>query len=155
MAFLEGMEILNSKEKKEFYSKLYEQWGIEFHTEHGLLKNSEDKIYLMNNAISTIDTSKLRINSLGLYIAEWKKHSLRLSIEGSQLLGPMAQKNTIEISKEESGRWLMGEDLKAQEEVKGYAIIKHKKDFLGSGHVKEGVITNFVGKNRRTSAVHE
>ncbi len=155
MAFLEGMSILNSKEKKDFYAKLKEQWDIEFRTEHGLLKNSEDKMYLMNNFLSTIDTSKLRINSLGLYIAEWKKHSLRLSIEGSQLFGPLASKNIIEISKEEVGKWLMGEDLKTSEEIKGYAIIKCSNDYLGSGHVKEGTITNFVGKNRRTSAAHE
>ena len=155
MAFLEGMTILNSKEKKELYAKLLEQWDMVFHTEHGLLKNSEDKIYLMNHSISQIPIEKLRINSLGLYIAEWKKHSLRLSIEGSQLLGPLAKKNIIEISKEEAGRWLMGEDLKTSKEIKGYALIKCEKDFLGSGHVKENIITNFVGKNRRTSAVHE
>jgi NOL1/NOP2/fmu family ribosome biogenesis protein len=155
MVFLEGMAILNSKEKKEFYAKLKEQWDIEFHTEHGLLKNSEDKIYFMNNALSSIDPSKLRINCLGLYIAEWKKHSLRLSIEGSQLLGPLAQSNVIEITKEETGKWLMGEDLRTNESVRGYALIKCGNDFLGSGHVKEGIITNFVGKNRRTSAVHE
>ncbi len=154
MAFLEGMTILNSKEKKEFYASLKEQWGIDFHTEHGLLKNSEDKIYLMNHAVSHIPVEKLRINSLGLYIAEWKRHSLRLSIEGSQLLGPLARKNVIEISKEEMGRWLMGEDLKTTEEMKGYVLIKCGSDYLGSGHVKEGIITNFVGKNRRTSAVH-
>jgi NOL1/NOP2/fmu family ribosome biogenesis protein len=154
MAFIEGMSILNSKEKKELYAKLHEQWDIEYSTEHGLLRNSEDKIYLMNNSLASIDTSKLRINSLGLYIAEWKKHSLRLSIEGSQLLGPSAKKNIIDISKEERGRWLMGEDLKTEEGIKGYAIIRCDTDFLGSGHVKDGTITNFVGKNRRTSAVH-
>jgi NOL1/NOP2/fmu family ribosome biogenesis protein len=152
--FIEGMSILNSKEKKDFYAKLKEQWGIDFSTQHGLLKNSEEKIYVMNSSISTVDVGKLRINSLGLYIAEWK-NSLRLSIEGSQLLGSLAKKNIIEISKDDAGRWLMGEDLNTSENIKGYAIVKCGKDYLGSGHVKYGIITNFVGKNRRVSAVHE
>lgn len=154
MAFLQGMSILNSKEKKEIFSKIREQWGADFRTEHGLLKNSEDKIYLMNNLISAIDTSALRINSLGLYIAEWKKNSLRLSVEGSQLLGPLAARNVVEISREEAGKWLMGEDIQKECSAKGFVIIRCGDDFLGSGHYKEGTIMNFVGKNRRTSAVH-
>ena len=155
MAFVQGMTILNSKEKKELFSQIKEQWGAEYHTEHGLLRNSEDKIYLINHTLSSVDVSRLRINSLGLYIAEWKKNSLRLSIEGAQLIGPLATKNVVEISKEEVGRWLMGEDLKTNPNYRGFAIIKCAGDYLGSGHCKEGVILNFVGKNRRTSAMHE
>ena len=149
------LKILNSKEKKDILKKINEQWDADFSTGLAMLRNNEDKLFLINPEVATLDISKLRINSMGLYIAEEKDGRIRLSIEGSQLIGPHARKNVLEISKEEVGKWLMGEDLERQAGEKGFVLIKHSNDFLGCGCAAKGRILNYVGKNRRVSAVHE
>lgn len=150
----QNITILNSKEKKEFLKKIEEQWGTTIKGEYGFLKDAKGKIFIMNKDVSRIDDAKLRINSLGLYIAEWKKNLLRLSIEGSQLVGKNATKNIVEISKEEAQQWLMGEDIPKEGKEKGFVILKNGNDFYGCGLLKEGVLQNYVGKNRRISAAH-
>ncbi len=151
---MEHLKILNSKEKKAVLQKINEQWDANFSTGLGMLKNNEDKLFLMNPAVSALNFSKLRINSMGLYVAEIKEEVIRLSIEGSQLIGPLAKKNVVDISDSEVGTWLMGEDLERQVEGRGFIIIRHDGDFLGCGRAVKGKILNFVGKNRRVSAVH-
>ena len=151
---MEHLKILNSKEKKEIVSKINGQWDASFSTDLGMLRNNEDKIFLMNPSIANIDLTKLRINSMGLYFAEVKDGFVRLSIEGAQMIGSLAKKNVVEISHEEAGRWLMGEDLEKQTDFQKFVIIKSNSDFLGCGCQVKGKILNYVGKNRRVSAVH-
>ena len=152
---MEHLKILNSKEKKEIVQRINSQWDAGFSTELAMLRNNENKIFLMNGEVAVLDISHLRINSMGLYVAEVSSDSVRLSIEGSQLIGPQARRNVVEISKEEAGRWLMGEDLEQQVEWRGFVIVRHHDDFLGCGCAAKGKVLNYVGKNRRVSAAHE
>lgn len=152
---MDSLKILNSKEKKDILKGINGQWDADFSTGMAMLRNNEDKLFLINPAVAALDISGLRINSMGLYIAEEKDGRIRLSIEGSQLIGPHAKKNVLDISKEETGRWLMGEDLERQADSKGFVIIRSNNDFLGCGCAARGKILNYVGKNRRVSAVHE
>ncbi|HLD87495.1 MAG TPA: hypothetical protein VJB12_05540 [Candidatus Nanoarchaeia archaeon] len=148
------LKILNSKEKKEIVSMINSQWDANFSTDLGMLRNNEDKIFLINPSIANIDFSKLRINSLGLYIAEVKDGFVRLSIEGSQLIGPHAKTNVVDLTHEEAGKWLMGEDIERQTDFQKFVIMRSGVDFLGCGCQVKGKILNYVGKNRRVSAVH-
>lgn len=150
----QNVSIMNSKEKKEFLKKLEEQWGTTITGDYGFLKDAKGKIFVISKDLSKLDVEKLRINSLGLYIAEWKENVLRLSIEGSQLVGRKANKNIIEISKEEAQQWLMGKDIPKESMGRGFLILKNGEDFYGCGMLKEGVLQNYVGKNRRISAAH-
>lgn len=84
-----------------------------------------------------------------MYIGEFKKGELRLSIEGSQLIGPHAKKNVVELDRNELRQWLRGEDLIKEVKEEGYVIMKSNNDFVGCGRVKEGKILNFVPKARR------
>ncbi|MBI2664256.1 hypothetical protein HYX10_02840 [Candidatus Woesearchaeota archaeon] len=103
-------EVLNSKRIKEIARMLQEQWGYTDAIESGFLQKDND-VFLITKDIGAIDLRKLNINTLGLYFAELRHNALRLSIEGSQIIGPKAAKNVAELNDEQIKQWLKGEDI--------------------------------------------
>lgn len=83
----------------------------------------------------------------GIYFGKIEKDGLRLSIEGSFIVGRVARKGIVEISEEEAMRWLKGENL--DREFEGYCILKWGEYFLGCGKGNGKKILNFVPKDRR------
>jgi NOL1/NOP2/fmu family ribosome biogenesis protein len=150
-------EILNSKLVKELIEKLVEQYGAvpPNFKEHGFIRG-KDNIYLITKDLAKANLEGMRINNLGLYIAEYRleKNQIRLSIEGSQLIGPSATKNVCEVDKEQRAEWLKGHDLELEGEFSGHVIIKSGEDYFGTGKYKEGKILNHVPKSRRLQEVH-
>jgi len=142
------LKIQNSKEIKNIKKMLEEQFGYS-DIDYGFLINNKGKIYIINKEIANIDTAQLRVDTYGLYFGELKNDELRLTIEGSQLIGPHASKNILELTKEESRDWLRGKDLEIKTELKGYVLIKSGKDFFGTGRIRENTVLNFVPKTRR------
>lgn len=150
-------EILNSKLVKELIEKLTEQYGAvppDF-KEHGFIRG-KDNIYIITKDLAKANLEGMRINNLGLYIAEYKleKNQVRLSIEGSQLIGPVATKNVCKIDKEQRAEWMKGQDLEITGDFSGHVIIKCGEDYFGTGKYKEGKILNHVPKARRLQEVH-
>ena len=144
------LKILNSKEIKRILELIENQWGSKIKLDYGFLQNSKNRVFLITKDISKIDASKLRINSAGMYFCEIGKQGIRLSIEGSQIVGPKATKNIVELNDEETKKWFKGEDLEKEcKECSGFAILKHKNYFLGCGKYINGKILNYVGKTRR------
>ena len=149
---MQELKILNNKEIKEILKLIEKQWGAKIKLDYGFLKNSKNKIFVVSRDISEIDISKLRINSVGMYFCEMDKLGIRLSIEGTQIVGPSATKNIIELGDEETKKWFKGEDLeKERKDCNGFVILKYKNDFLGNGKYVNGRILNYVGKTRRIS----
>ncbi|MBI2134894.1 hypothetical protein HYU09_02810 [Candidatus Woesearchaeota archaeon] len=147
------LKILNSKEIKEVYSLIEKQWGSKLKLDYAFLQNNKNRVFIINKDISKIGLEKLRINSIGMYFCEIDRLGIRLSIEGSQIVGPKAAKNMVEIDEEQAKKWLKGEDLETEEEnLSGFVILKHNDYFLGTGKHREGKILNYVGKERRISA---
>jgi len=147
------LKILNSREIKEIYCLIEGQWGAKLKLDYAFLKNSKGRVFIVNRDISKIDFSKLRINSVGMYFCETDELGIRLSIEGSQIVGPKATKNIAEIREEQARQWFKGEDLEIEgkSNYSGFVIIKHNDDFLGSGKYRNGKILNYVNKGRRVS----
>ena len=143
------LKIMNSKEIKEIYKLIENQWGAKIKLDYAFLKNSKDRIFIVNKELSKLDLSKLRINSAGLYFCEIDDKGIRLSIEGSQIIGSKAIKNIVEITNDQAKQWLKGEDLEINGDYKGFVILKQNNDFLGSGKYKNGKILNYVNKGRR------
>ncbi len=160
---MQNLTAMNSKEIKELLLKIKEQWDADLKKDaekYAFLQNAEDKIFIANKELFSIDLSKIRINSLGVYFAQYDKMGLRLSIEGSQLIGKYAKKNITEIDDKQAKEWMNGEDLfvGAEKELKGFVIVKRSNDsddFLGSGKYQKetGRIFNFVPKARRVKAI--
>ena len=142
---------LNKKEIKRILGQLEEQWCFTEELMYAFFMNNKKRVSLVNKEFAMLDTTKLRINSLGMYFCEVMENGeVRLSIEGSQLLGPFATKNVLEIDFTAAKRWMYGEDLEiAFGEVTAFVILKYNDYFLGCGRYKNGVISNHVSKNRR------
>ena len=147
-----SLRILNSKERKLILNSIEDQYGIKWKTSLTFLQNRKDKVYVIDSSFAELDLSQLKIDSMGNYFGTVHEDGFRLSIEGSQLIGPGAEKNVVLVSKELMRDWLKGKDLQFDSlEESGYVIIKFEKDFLGTGKVKgkEPIIMNFVPKTRR------
>ena len=148
------LTILNGKEIKQILKLIENQWNAKLKLDYAFLKNNRNRVFIVNKDISRIELEKLRINSFGMYFCEIRDNGIRLSIEASQLVGPKATKNIIEISNEDVKQWLKGEDLeKACKNCNGFIILKHNNDFLGTGKYKSGRILNYVSKARRINLI--
>ena len=146
--------ILNSKEIKKILNWLKEHYSIkELKIDKAFLQNTKDKIYLISKKISEFEDKNLRINLIGMYFAKEEKKGIRLSIEGSQIIGSEATKNVIELNKNQLSDWLNGQDVELTADLEGFVIIKHGNDFFGVGNYKEGKILNYVPKERRIKKV--
>lgn len=144
--------VLNSKEVRSIKELIKKQWGCDFSTELAWLLSEKDRIYLITRDVEKIDMSKLRVDVMGLYFGELKGDELRLSVEGSQLVGPLATKGILELDDAEARAWLKGQDFEKKTDIPGFVIMKNKDDFLGCGKVKNNRVLNFMPKNRRILA---
>ena len=145
------LKFLNRKETKEIMELIEKQWGAKLKLDYAFLKNSKNRIFIVNKEINKIDLERLRINSIGTYFCDLE-NGIRLSIEGSQIIGPKATKNIAEINESQVKQWLKGEDLEVNEKFDGFVVIKNNDDFLGTGKYRNGQILNYVNKSRRVSA---
>lgn len=148
---MQQLKILNSKEIKQILKLIEEQWDAELKVDYAFLQSPKNRVFIVNKDISKIDFSKLRANSIGMYFCEIDNVGIRLSIEGSQIVGPKAEKNVIKINDEQAKQWLKGEDLEIEDkkDYSGFLIIRHNNDFLGAGKYKDGKVLNYVSKSRR------
>lgn len=151
---MSSLKILNSKEKKELIKLIFEQFGFEFSKGVVFLRSNKDKIYLINKSIEDVYLDKLRIDHLGLYVGKLQNDLFRPSIEGSQIIGPKASKNVLEVDSLAANDWFLGKDLDYKGESVIY-IIKHKNDFLGAGKCNGEKIFTGVPKSRRLKVVNE
>ena len=147
------LNILNKKEVKVILGLLDKQWGICEVLDFVFLMNDEDEIFIVSKDFSLIDEKRLRVNSLGLYFGELRNDELRLSIEGSQLLGKFAKKGVLDISDEEVREYVAGNDLVFDSSEKGFFLLRNGTDFFGAAKLKNGVILNFYPKPRRVGDV--
>ncbi len=150
---MHNLKILNNKEIKKILQILEAQFGFKEKLDYVFLMNQRNRLYIINKDLAKINLEKLRIDSIGLYFGEYKREEVRLSIEGSQMIGKKATKNVIELNDKEAEEWLTGQDITKEFKSLGFVILKHKKDILGCGRYKQGVILNYVPKERRLRVV--
>ncbi|MFH0978479.1 MAG: hypothetical protein V1837_04220 [Candidatus Woesearchaeota archaeon] len=145
---MDNLSILNTHEIKKIAVLLEDQWGFKAKLEYVFLMNNKSRIFLTTRDFGLIELKALRINSVGLYFGEITHERLRLSMEGSQIIGPGATKNIVEVNEQEEMSWLKGFDLE-KECQDGFVIVKHKEHYLGCGSARQGRILNYVPKTRR------
>ena len=150
-----AIKILNKSEKMEVEKKMYEQFGIKEINEK-VISIGKEKLFLFSGNFTNEEIKKLsentKIERMGIYFAkiEEKTKEIRLSIDGAQFFGKEVKKNIVELQKAKDVEgWMQGKELNIETGKRGFVIIKHKGDFLGSGKASENKITNFIPKNRR------
>jgi NOL1/NOP2/fmu family ribosome biogenesis protein len=126
-----------------------EQFGAKI--DFKLKKAGKRKVYAYKECKTL--SQPIEIIHHGVYFGKLdKKGKIRLSIEGAQLIGKKAKKNIIEVNHNEAAKWMKGENLKVEPEKsenQGYIILKWKNYYLGCGELKNGIIRNYVPKDRR------
>lgn len=146
---MNNFTLLGSKEVKHLKKRIMTHWNIkEWVWDLAFFQNSKGKIFIINKSLGSIDWKQLRIDSVGLYFCDVGDGDLRLSVEGSQLLGPFANSNILNIRDDEIDCWARGESL-VRKEGDSFVIVKHNDDFLGCGKIKPPFVLNYFPKSRR------
>ncbi len=148
------LKIYNSKEKKVFLKKLFKQFGFEPKKEYVYMESGKQKLYVVNADIAKVNLDDYRIDSIGLYIGKYQLDGFRPSIEGSQIIGPLAKKNVVEITLEQRHEWLKGQDINV-EGPNEIVIVKQGEDYLGAGKIVNGKLLTGIPKSRRLNVVNE
>jgi len=133
-----------SETKEKIMKYLREQYGVE-NIDFEIRDKENEKLYAFKKC-EDIDIG-MHGHFNGLYFGKLCKDGLRLSIEGSFLIGRIAKYGVIDVNREEAERWLSGENLKRKE--KGYVILRWRSYYMGCGKGNGEIIKNFVPKERR------
>lgn len=141
------LNVLNRKERDKILGIIEQQYGARWNLDGVLLMNNQNRLFLATREAASHNI-KARIDRIGLYIGEVRFGEIRLSIEGSQIIGRIAKKNVVELSDDEIREWLKGNSIEKDLE-RSFYIISHKGDYLGCGKCVNGKILNYVPKERR------
>ncbi len=145
--------ILNSKEQKQIWRMVEVQWGIAQKPDGVLLRNNKNNIFLVNRDIEKALDQNLRIDAAGLYILEQPNpNEMRLSVEGTQLLGSHATKNIIDLDERNAREWLKGRNVETKIVTKEFQIVRHKNNYMGCGKLSGKELRNYMPKTRRILA---
>ncbi len=150
------MEIspINKREAKKIIELIENYYSINnLKLDFFFLQAKNGKLYIINRNFIKLNEKDFRINSVGLYFGKLEHNELRLSIEGSQIIGPHAKKNIINLSKQEITEWVKGNDLVKDSNAKGVQLVRYGDDFFGSGRFVKGRLLNFIPKSRRIKAI--
>jgi NOL1/NOP2/fmu family ribosome biogenesis protein len=161
---MQKLNVLNTREKKKIVDDLKELYGFSGTIEGALLINTQQKIFLITPDIAKISRDQdkeLRLDAAGLYIGRIEVNGIRLSMEGSQLIGPYSKKHVLEIDEEHLEHWVKGEDFELSEKEQkktdnedGFFIIKFGSDYMGCGQIKNNNMRSLVSKERRLKVLN-
>ena len=160
---MQVVERLNAKKTRDVEEFLDAQYGFTDELPYVfLLQTKTMKLLLLTQEAADAPLNLLRVNSQGLYLAEVNEAqtNFRLSIDGTQIIGPKATKNVLELTNDEFDLWVRGNSLPVDESLKerltdlsGYIIIKNSLgDFFGVANQKDGELMNFIPKARRVQS---
>jgi NOL1/NOP2/fmu family ribosome biogenesis protein len=159
----QNLKILNSKEIKHIYELLREQYGYEGKLDVAfLLSEKKERVYIFTKDLAGVDIANLRVDTMGMYFGTFFEDKLRITVDGTQMIGPSCTKNIITIDKKEMQVWMQGEKLMLSqlshppaETPTGFVIIKYQDDFLGCGKIGGDLILNYVPKTRYIRATYD
>jgi NOL1/NOP2/fmu family ribosome biogenesis protein len=149
---MKNIKFLNAKEAREIAKLINDQWDAGFAFEDFVLRSRKDKLYIVSRDLDLIDFKHYNIEQFGLYVAHInERNEVRLSIEGSQLIGPNAKKNVIEISPNLAKLWMAGQDIPFKTDCSGTVIVRSGDDHLGCGKVvtKEVSVSDAEGNEKK------
>lgn len=154
---MQTLTILNTRDIKRIRQLFEETYGAFFAGDYAYLQGKDGRLSLINKDIGKIDLQKLRVDKFGLYVAEIKGSSVRLSKEGAQLLAKEARdklKNIVELDDREIKAYFHGVDIRKDlgSEAK-FVLIDYKGDIVGCSKYKDGVILNYLPKIHRGEVI--
>ena len=144
-------KVLNTRDVKDILKKLEDMYGFTGKLDYAFLVDTKDNIFIIGKDVALIDYEQLHINSMGLYFGEINKYKeFRLSLEGSQIIGPYATKNVLDLDEEQVRAYFKGGDVPIVHENTGFVLLRHRGDYFGAAKVKDGKLLNYLPKVHRT-----
>jgi len=154
---MQTLTILNTRDIKKIRQLFEETYGTFFTGDYAYLQNKDGRLSLINKDMAKIDLQKLRVDKFGLYVAEIKGNSVRLSKEGAQLLATEAReklKNIVKLDSREIKAYFHGIDLRIDLGVEArFVLIEYDGDIVGCSKYKEGIILNYLPKIHRGEVI--
>ncbi len=154
---MQTLTILNTRDIKRIRQAFEETYGAFFTGDYAYMQNKDGRLSLINKDLAKIDLQKLRVDKFGLYVAEIKGNSVRLSKEGAQLLAKEARdklKNVAVLDDREIKAYFHGVDIRKDlgSEAK-FVLIEYQGDIVGCSKYKSGVILNYLPKVHRGEVI--
>jgi NOL1/NOP2/fmu family ribosome biogenesis protein len=152
-----NLNFLNNQETKEIQKILEKQFGTN-KIQGELIKIGKEKIFIYQGSLTQQEIEKISeitpIERIGIYfgrenIDRNNIKEIRLSIEGSEIIGKNATKNVFIANGKQAEQWMMGHEVLVESEFLGPVIIKYQNEFIGCGKASKEKITNFIPKSRR------
>ncbi len=129
---------------------LRDDYGFTPPEEWVFLERGKNKIWLTNKKVVNHILKDSRIEGMGIYFGYLDNHNIRLRVESSQLIGPHASKNLLEISEEQARMYIRGYNLEINNNLdKIYVILHYKNGFIGVGKNNGEKIFCHIPKKRR------
>ena len=154
---MQTLTILNTRDIKKIRQLFEETYGAFFIGDYAYLQGKDGRLSLINKDMAKIDLQKLRVDKFGLYVAEIKGNSVRLSKEGAQLLATEAReklKNIVKLDSREIKAYFHGIDLRIDLGVEArFVLIEYDGDIVGCSKYKEGIILNYLPKIHRGEVI--
>ncbi len=156
------LTILNGKEAKKIHAQLREQYGYEGKIDLVFLRSEKkEKLSLFTKDLASVDLGTVRIDTMGMYFAADVEGKLRLTIEGSQLIGAQCTRNVVEVTHAEMQHWLsggaLGEEVIARAGIAPgeFVLVRCGADWLGCGKATAKHIVNYIPKARYIHATYD
>jgi NOL1/NOP2/fmu family ribosome biogenesis protein len=144
---------MSENEKKEIEKIVEKNYGAKLDLSNfDCYINNRNEIYIVSKSV---DERLIPIASYaGMYFGRLKRNEkIQLSVEGSQFVGKLANKNIAIVDDENISRYMEGLECKWSKlincEVNNFVLIKNENDFFGSGILREDKIESLVPKARR------
>lgn len=150
---LDFLHILNKRAQKPINAHLQKQFGVSLDQRFVYVLSNKSNLYMATRMLDILPLMDMHITTVGLYLGEWSHGELRLSIEGSQLFGPSATHNVLDLRSDELLLWMKGEEFPKTGDYTGYILIRHNTDYLGCGRLKNGILLNYIPKTRRLQEI--
>lgn len=143
---------LKGNEREDVERSLKIQFGIN-EVSGEIIMAGRERLYLFSGDANENDLKEIEgiapVDRIGVYFAKFIGGEVKLSIEGTQIFKDQIAKNIFELDKEQTEKWMKGEELNLRPGKKGFLVMKYRDNFLGCGKASEEKIGNFVPKNRR------
>ena len=140
---------LDEQWEAEMWRLMGTQFGVNPLPGCRLLRSGQHRIRLVSLEAYQLMRLIPKPEVAGLYLGELGPSGIRLSLDGSQLLGPHATKQVISLTSGQAEAWLKGETIDVEDRCRGYVIVRHQSDILGCGSLSGGRLHNFLPKDRR------
>ena len=150
------MRILNKKEVKKIENKINGIYNSDLSLSKSVVleKPYKKEIWISSKDIFKTNLNNLNIFSIGMYLGRIEKH-VKLSVEGSQLVGATAKKNVCEI--ENVWDFIRGFKIEPTKKIKcdenQYVIVRYNENVVGSAKLKNNQLESILPKNRKIKSL--